>query len=233
MCHRYVIDTPGLLHLRSRLSLPPLHPSLQSRPSPAPAACKSAVETELVPDASKPAAAVDPPAAGSKPAPTVSQPAAIASVDEPAAAEPTSHPAPTLPEETFRVPDPVQPKGKAAAVITTSQPLQSPSATQDPALAAVPGIPLSSSPAPTHVDRSQGGSSSVGAITPITPAQAADRRDHRLNRNLPAKLLTFWGHVLEPKEADETWDENNTIAQGWLDDFVRKEGSSQSARPSP
>ena len=70
----------------------------------APAASRSAVETELVPDASKPAAAVDPPAAGSKPAPTVSQPAATASVVEPAAAEPTSHPAPTLPEVAVSLP---------------------------------------------------------------------------------------------------------------------------------
>ena len=144
-----------------------------------------------------------------------------------------SHPEiPLRVQETFRVSDPVQPKGKAAAVITTSQPLQSLSATQDPAPAAVPGIPLSSSPATTPVDRSQEGSSSAPVVA-ITPAEAANRRDHRLNRNLRAKLLTFWGYVLEPKEAEETWDENNTIAQGWLDDFARKAGPSPSARPSP
>ena len=303
--------------------------------SPA-AASKPAAAVDSPAAASKPAAAVDSPAAAPKPALTVSPPAAIASVVEPAAAKPASHPAPTLPEvavslpavnsldtveeesletvlaeqpptfafdveplteeldwgfelspvapkdssqasgfsvvqspldlpaaaaasvatclspalvlsagvavaagavlvsaglstdlhpeiplpaqETFRVPDPVQPKGKAAI--------------QDLALASVAGI---SRPSPTvpPVDRSQEDSSSVGATTPITPAVAADRRDQRLNRHLRARLLTFFSHVLEPKEADETWEENNISAQGWIDGFEKKEGSTQSGRPSP
>ncbi len=73
----------------------------------------------------------------------------------------------------------------------------------------------------------------MGATTPITPAVAADRRDQRLNRHLRARLLTFFSHVLEPKEADETWEENNISAQGWIDGFEKKEGSTQSGRPSP
>ena len=342
-------------------------PAVESKPAPAAskpaaavdspaAASKPAAAVDSPAAASKPAAAVESPAAAPKPALTVSPPAAIASVVEPAAAKPASHPAPTLPEvavslpavnsldiveeesletvlaeqsptfafdveplteeldwgfesspvapkdssqasgfsvvrsplelpaaaaasvatclspalvlsagvavatgavlvsaglstdltpadlhleipllaqETFRVPDPVQPKGKAAAVTTTSQPLQSAPAIQDLALASVAGISRPSPTVPTPVDRSQEDSSSVGATTPITPAVAADRRDQRLNRNLRAKLLTFFSHVLEPKEADETWEENNISAQGWIDGFEKKEGSTQSGRPSP
>ena len=323
-------------------------PAVAAKPAPAaskpaaavdsPAAASKPAAAVVSPAAaSKPAAAVDSPAAAPKPALTVSPPAAIASVVEPAAAKPASHPAPTLPEvavslpavnsldtveeesletvlaeqpptfafdvepsteeldwgfelspvapkdssqasgfsvvqspldlpaaaaasvatclspalvlsagvavaagavlvsaglstdlhpeipllaqETFRVPDPVQPKGKVAI--------------QDLALASVAGISRPSPTVPTPVDRSQEDSSSVGATTPITPAVAADRRDQRLNRHLRARLLTFFSHVLEPKEADETWEENNISAQGWIDGFEKKEGSTQSGRPSP
>ena len=222
----------------------------------APAASKPAVETELVPDASKPAAVVDPSAASSKPAPTVSQPAAIASGVGPAAAEPTSHPAPTLPEVAVSLltvnkldtveeessetvlaeqppafafdfeplteeldwgfeSSPVAPKdsSQASGFLTAQSPLNLPAAAASsvatclsPATALSAGAAVATGAVPV----------SAGISTVHTPAVS--------HPEIPLRVLGTW---------DETWDENNTIAQGWLDDFARKAGPSPSARPSP